>query len=312
MRHNKKFNHLSRTAAHRKSMLANMSISLIKHKRIQTTVAKAKALRVYIEPILTKSKEDTTASRRYVFSHLQNKEAVTELFQNISQKIADRPGGYTRILKTGLRLGDSAEMCIIELVDYNENMLKDKVAKKTVRTRRSSSRKITAAPAATPAKEEIVEAAEEKVDTPVAEKKPVAEEPAAVKPEKVKEAPEAKAPEAAAEKEAKKDVKKEPVKEETVKADTKEKAEVPAAEKKAVAEEAAAVKPEKIKAPEAKAPKAAAKTETKKDVKKEPAAKEETVKADAKEKAETSVKKATPQAETKAKEDKKEDKEKAE
>ena len=272
MRHNKKFNHLSRTAAHRKSMLANMSISLIKHKRIQTTVAKAKALRVYIEPILTKSKEDTTASRRYVFSHLQNKEAVTELFQNISQKIADRPGGYTRILKTGLRLGDSAEMCIIELVDYNENMLKDKVAKKTVRTRRSSSRKTTAAPAATPAKEEIVEAAaEEKVDTPVAEKKPVAEEPAAVKPEKVKEeAPEAKAPEAAAEKEAKKDVKKEVAKEETVKTATpKEKAKDPAAEKKPVAEEAAAVKPEKIKAPEAKAPKAAAKTETKKVVKKE-------------------------------------------
>ena len=115
MRHNKKFNHLSRTAAHRKSMLANMSISLIKHKRIQTTVAKAKALRVYIEPILTKSKEDTTASRRYVFSRLQNKEAVTELFQNISQKIADRPGGYTHS-RTGLRLGDSAEMCIIELL----------------------------------------------------------------------------------------------------------------------------------------------------------------------------------------------------
>jgi len=271
MRHNKKFNHLSRTAAHRKSMLANMSISLIKHKRIQTTVAKAKALRVYIEPILTKSKEDTTASRRYVFSHLQNKEAVTELFQNISQKIADRPGGYTRILRTGLRLGDSAEMCIIELVDYNENMLKDKVAKKTVRTRRSSSRKTTAAPA----KEEVVKAAaEEKVDAPVAEKKAVSEEEsAAVKSEKTK-APEAKEAPKAAETETKKDVKKEPDKEETVKADAKEKAEAPAAEKKAVAEEAAAVKPEKIKAPEAKAPKATAKTETKKVVKKETTTKE--------------------------------------
>jgi large subunit ribosomal protein L17 len=250
MRHNKKFNHLSRTAAHRKSMLANMSISLIKHKRIQTTVAKAKALRVYIEPILTKSKEDTTASRRYVFSRLQNKEAVTELFQNISQKIADRPGGYTRILRTGLRLGDSAEMCIIELVDYNENMLKDKVAKKTVRTRRSSSRKTTATPVATPAKEEAAEAAiEEKVETPaVEEKKAVAEEPEAVQPEKAKEeAPEAETPKAA-ETEAKKDVKKDTaVKEEAVKA-PEEKAEAPAAEKKPAA------KAEKEEKPAAKAP----------------------------------------------------------
>ena len=179
MRHNKKFNHLSRTAAHRKSMLANMSISLIQHKRIQTTLAKAKALRVYIEPILTKSKEDTTASRRYVFSHLQNKEAVTELFQNVSQKIADRPGGYTRILKTGLRLGDSAEMCIIELVDYNENMLKDKVAKKTVRTRRSAAKKATDALVA-PAKEETVKAAAAKVKAAA----PAAEKPVVVEPEK--------------------------------------------------------------------------------------------------------------------------------
>ena len=157
-------------------MLANMSISLIQHERIQTTVAKAKALRVYIEPILTKSKEDTTASRRYVFSHLQNKEAVTELFQNVSQKIADRPGGYTRILKTGLRLGDSAEMCIIELVDYNENMLKDKVAKKTVRTRRSTAKKATDTPAA-PAKEETVKAAAKVKATVSAVEKPVVVEP---------------------------------------------------------------------------------------------------------------------------------------
>jgi large subunit ribosomal protein L17 len=136
MRHNRKFNHLGRTASHRSAMLSNMACSLIKHKRITTTVAKAKALRVYVEPLLTKSKDDTTHSRRIVFSYLQDKYVLTELFQDISVKIADRPGGYTRILKTGHRLGDNAEMCFIELVDYNENLLKDKVAKK-VRTRRS-------------------------------------------------------------------------------------------------------------------------------------------------------------------------------
>lgn len=190
MRHNKKFNHLGRKTAHRKSMLANMAISLIQHKRITTTLAKAKALRVYVEPLLTKSKEDTTNSRRTVFSYLQNKEAVTELFQNISQKIADRPGGYTRILKTGLRLGDNAEMCIIELVDYNENMLKEKATKKAARTRRSSAAKkaddaapVAAAPAkkAAAAKEEVKEEApvvEEVVaeEAPVVEEAPVAEE----------------------------------------------------------------------------------------------------------------------------------------
>ncbi|MFV0470546.1 MAG: 50S ribosomal protein L17 [Paludibacteraceae bacterium] len=137
MRHNKKFNHLGRTASHRKAMLANMAISLIRHKRISTTLAKAKALRMYVEPLLTKSKEDTTNSRRVVFSYLQNKEVVTELFRDVAVKIADRPGGYTRILRTGFRLGDNAEMCIIELVDYNENMLKEKAAKKSTRTRRS-------------------------------------------------------------------------------------------------------------------------------------------------------------------------------
>jgi large subunit ribosomal protein L17 len=141
MRHNKKFNHLGRTSSHRKAMLSNMAISLIQHKRIATTLAKAKALKVYVEPILTKAKDDTTHSRRTVFGYLQNKEAITELFQNISQKIANRPGGYTRILRTGFRLGDNAEMCIIELVDYNENMLKEKVAKKATRTRRSSVKK---------------------------------------------------------------------------------------------------------------------------------------------------------------------------
>lgn len=137
MRHNKKFNHLGRTAAHRKSMLSNMATSLILHKRISTTTAKAKALKRYIEPLLTKAKLDTTHSRRLVFSELRSKEAVTELFREISQKIANRPGGYTRILRTGFRQGDAAEMCIIELVDYNENMLKEKTAKKATRTRRS-------------------------------------------------------------------------------------------------------------------------------------------------------------------------------
>ena len=135
MRHNKKFNHLGRTNTHRNAMLANMACSLIKHKRIFTTVAKAKALRVYVEPLITKCKEDTTHSRRVVFSYLQDKFAVTELFKEISQKIADRPGGYTRIIKTGNRLGDNASMCFIELVDYDENMAKTK--KKATRTRRS-------------------------------------------------------------------------------------------------------------------------------------------------------------------------------
>ncbi|MFV0589114.1 50S ribosomal protein L17 [Bacteroides reticulotermitis] len=137
MRHNKKFNHLGRTASHRSAMLSNMACSLIKHKRITTTVAKAKALKKFVEPLITKAKDDTTNSRRVVFSNLQDKIAVTELFKEISVKIADRPGGYTRIIKTGNRLGDNAEMCFIELVDYNENMAKEKVAKKATRTRRS-------------------------------------------------------------------------------------------------------------------------------------------------------------------------------
>ena len=150
MRHNKKFNHLGRTKSHRDSLLANMTISLIMHKRIITTLAKAKALRMYAEPLINRAKTDDTASRRVVFSYLQNKEAVTELFQNISQKIADRPGGYTRILKLGNRLGDNAKTCFIELVDYNENMLKTaKDAKKATRTRRSKAKKAEeAAPAA--------------------------------------------------------------------------------------------------------------------------------------------------------------------
>ena len=145
MRHNKKFNHLSRKSAHRDAMLANMTISLILHKRIKTTLAKAKALRVYAEPIINRAKNDTMANRRVVFSYLQSKEAVKELFQEIAQKIAERPGGYTRILKTGNRLGDNAKTCFIELVDYNEAMLKEAGAAKS-KTRRS--RRKAAAPAA--------------------------------------------------------------------------------------------------------------------------------------------------------------------
>lgn len=140
MRHNKKFNHLGRTKSHRDAMLANMASSLILHKRIFTTVAKAKALRVYVEPLINRSKDDSTHSRRTVFSYLQNKDVVTELFKEIATKVANRPGGYTRIIKTGTRFGDSAKMCFIELVDYNENMLKDQTAKKATRTRRSKKR----------------------------------------------------------------------------------------------------------------------------------------------------------------------------
>jgi large subunit ribosomal protein L17 len=157
MRHNKAINHLGRKSGHRKALLANMATSLILHKRIQTTVAKAKALKMYVEPLITKSKEDTTHSRRVVFSYLKNKEAVTELFRTVAPKIADRPGGYTRVLKTGFRQGDGADMALIELVDFNEAALASstkKAAKKT--TRRSSKKAVEAAPAAeveTPAAE---------------------------------------------------------------------------------------------------------------------------------------------------------------
>ena len=164
MRHNKKFNHLGRTASHRSAMLSNMACSLIKHKRITTTVAKAKALKKFVEPLITKSKEDTTNSRRVVFSNLQDKIEVTELFKEISVKIADRPGGYTRIIKTGNRLGDNAEMCFIELVDYNENMAKEKVAKKATRTRRSKK-----AAEATPAAVEVPATEAPKAEEPKAE-----------------------------------------------------------------------------------------------------------------------------------------------
>lgn len=162
MRHNKKFNHLGRKSAHRKAMLSNMATSLILHKRIRTTEAKAKALRMYVEPLITKSKEDSTHNRRTVFAYLRSKEAVTELFRDISMKVADRPGGYTRIIKLGKRLGDNAEMCMIELVDYNEHMLSTKeTKKKSRRSRRGGSKKTETAAPAPEAKVETVEVAEE-------------------------------------------------------------------------------------------------------------------------------------------------------
>lgn len=158
MRHNKSFNHLGRTASHRKAMLSNMAVSLIMHKRITTTLAKAKELKKFVEPLITKSKDDTTNSRRVVFSYLQSKEAVTELFKEISVKVAERPGGYTRIIKLGTRHGDAAEMCFIELVDYNENMAKT-AAKKT-RRRRSAKKADAPAAETTVATEEATPTAE--------------------------------------------------------------------------------------------------------------------------------------------------------
>jgi len=166
MRHGDKQNNLGRTSSHREAMLGNMACSLIKHKRISTTVAKAKALRKYVEPLITKAKDDTTHSRRTVFSYLSDKDAVTELFRDVAQKIGDRPGGYTRILKTGTRLGDSAEMCIIELVDFNENMLASKADVKAKTTRRSrKSPKATAdAATATVEKKPTAKTAKKKVE----------------------------------------------------------------------------------------------------------------------------------------------------
>ena len=176
MRHAKKFNHLGRKKAHRDAMLANMTISLILKKRIFTTLAKAKALRIYAEPLINRAKEDSTANRRLVFKYLQNKEAIKELFNDVAQKIADRPGGYTRILKTGNRLGDNAKTCFIELVDYNEAMLKDKKetkAKATRRSRRSTKKNEVAMAAEAPsAAEKELPAAEPeapKADEPKAE-----------------------------------------------------------------------------------------------------------------------------------------------
>lgn len=250
MRHGKKLNSLSRKAPHRKAMLANMACSLIQHKRIETTVAKAKALRVYIEPLLTKSKTDSTHSRRTVFGYLQNKDAVTELFREVSPKIADRQGGYTRIIRLGNRLGDNAEMCMIELVDYNELMTKEPKEKKTRRSRRGGSSK---------SKSQASKPAEGKEETPKAEAKEEAPKSEA-KAEK-KAAPKAKKEEPKAEK------KEAPIKAEAKKEEPKAKKEEPKAEKK----EAKKSDDKKDDAPKAKkaAPKKEEKKEDKKDDKEE-------------------------------------------
>lgn len=192
MRHNKKFNHLGRKSAHRQAMLSNMASSLILHKRITTTTAKAKALKIYVEPLITKSKDDTTHARRIVFSYLQNKEAVTELFREVSGKVADRPGGYTRILRTGNRLGDNAEMCMMELVDFNEAMLaaKEESSKgRKKRSRRGGKKSEEAAPVAETSRSKKQTPAAPKAEAPAApkaEEKP-AEEPAAEAPAEEKE-----------------------------------------------------------------------------------------------------------------------------
>ncbi|MGM0478636.1 MAG: 50S ribosomal protein L17 [Bacteroidota bacterium] len=226
MRHGKKFNHLSRKSAHRKAMLSNMACSLIEHKRIETTVAKAKALRVYIEPLLTKSKTDSTHSRRIVFRYLQSKDAVTELFREVAPKIGERPGGYTRIIRLGNRLGDNAEMCMIELVDFNELMTKEPKEKKTRRSRRGGGSKAKKSPekAGEKQSEESTDDAKEaksKADTPKGEANK-------------EEAPKAKAKEDAPKGEAKKAPKKEePKKAEDADAKKAEKKAAPKAKKEA-------------------------------------------------------------------------------
>ena len=166
MRHNKKFNHLGRTHSHRAAMLSNMATSLILHKRITTTLPKAKALRVYVEPLITKAKDDSTASRRVVFSYLQDKFAIKELFGTIAQKVGDRPGGYTRIIKLGKRANDDADMAFIELVDFDENMAKTEAKKTRTRRSRKSAPKAEAAPAA-----EEVKAEETPAEAPAEEAK---------------------------------------------------------------------------------------------------------------------------------------------
>lgn len=250
MRHRKKFNHLSRTASHRKAMLSNMAASLIMHKRIRTTVAKAKALRVYVEPLITRSKEDTTHQRRMVFRKLQNKVAVAELFREVSMKVADRPGGYTRIIKLGKRLGDNADMAMIELVDFNENLLTDdkKTSTKAKSTRRRGRKK---------SEGQAVPAAASSTDTTTAEK--------AEKPKAAVETPEPAAE--MAETNADADQQAETAAE---MAEPKAAAE---AGKEAPAEQAETTEPETQAAPDAKTEeKPAAKTET---IKEETAAEED-------------------------------------
>lgn len=200
MRHKKSFNHLGRKTGHRKAMLSNMASSLIMHKRIETTTAKAKALKRYIEPLITRSKDDSTHSRRVVFSYLQDKEAVAEMFREVGVKVADRPGGYTRIIRLGNRLGDNADMCLIELVDFNENLLAEKAASKKSTSRRRRGSKPKAAAGTT--EEAVVEEAvvEEAVVEEAVVEEAVAEEPLAeaeveapVAEEEVKEEPLAEA-----------------------------------------------------------------------------------------------------------------------
>ena len=232
MRHKKSFNHLGRKSAHRKAMLANMASSLIMHKRIETTTAKAKALKRYVEPLITRSKDDSTHSRRVVFSYLQDKDAVTELFREVGSKVADRPGGYTRIIRLGNRLGDNADMCLIELVDYNENLLAEKAAsKKSTSRRRRGGKKKT----------EGVAGTEAAVDTAVAEGEEVEVADEAVADEAATAEVEAPVEEAPAE-EVKEE---EPVAEAEVEAPAEEvKEEAPAEEPKAEASEEAAPKEE--------------------------------------------------------------------
>jgi len=242
MRHRRKFNHLSRTSAHRKAMLANMASSLILHKRIKTTLAKAKALRSYVEPLITKSKDDSTHSRRMVFRYLQNKDAVKELFREVSVKVGERPGGYTRILKLGPRMGDNAEMCLIELVDFNEYMLGEKDARKAKTTRRGrrGGKKTTgeaaAAVAATATVDEVVETVDEVAEqenkiedvTPAPAEAVVEEKTEVISEEVVEPVKEVAAPEPAMETPAEPEAKVEEVKDPEPETKAEEKEETPA------------------------------------------------------------------------------------
>jgi len=234
MRHGNKLNHLGRKSAHRKAMISNMACSLIEHKRITTTVAKAKALRVFVEPLLTKSKTDSTHSRRVVFSYLQNKDIVSELFREVAPKIADRNGGYTRIIRTGFRLGDNAETCLIELVDFNTLYTKEETKKTTRRSRRGGGAKANSVAESNSASIEeavVVDSAEETVqsaaeETAVVEEAPVAEEtavveeaPAAEETAIVEEAPAAEETSAVAETPAAEEIAEIPVAEESSEAE---------------------------------------------------------------------------------------------
>src|SRR6056297_2284284 len=224
MRHNKKFNHLGRQHGHRSAMLSNMASSLIMHKRIKTTVPKAKALRTFVEPLITKSKVDSTHSRRVVFSYLQNKDSVSELFRDVAVKVGDRPGGYTRILKLGTRVGDNADMCIIELVDYNENMLKDSKDSKSKSSRRRRRKKSSGSDAQAQTAQDTQAQSSEQAAKPEAETK---EEP---KAETKKAAPKAEDKKAEPKAEKKAAPKKEEAKKEAPKKEEKKQAK-PKAEK---------------------------------------------------------------------------------